>query len=408
MASVLTPVDERQLLELMVMMSGRQIPIEIVGGGSKRALGRPVEARHTISLAGIAGIELYEPEELVLGARVGTKLSHIESALGTHRQMLAFEPIDYGPLLGEPPGQATIGGVIAANLAGPRRIKAGAARDHFLGVQGISGRGAAFKSGGRVVKNVTGYDLCKLLAGSWGTLAVMTRVTVKVLPAPETSRTLLLHGLGDEAGVQALTQALQSPHEVSGAAHLPAFTADALGMPSIGHAGHALTLIRAEGFLPSVLARTEALVELLAPFGEISLLEVGTSAALWREVRDALPFARLPPEYPIWRLSVPPTQGPAVVAAVRRSHGAEALYDWGGGLIWLVVEPSQDAGQAAIRAAVASSGGHALLVRATQEQRAALDIFQPQAGPLAALTRRVKESFDPYHVLNRGRMYPDV
>lgn len=408
MATVLRPTDERQLLELMVMMAGRQMPVEISGAGSKRALGRPVEAKHAIVLDGLAGIELYEPEELVLSARAGTKLAHIESALATHHQMLAFEPIDYGPLLGEQPGLATIGGVVACNLAGPRRVKAGAARDHFLGVQGVSGRGALFKSGGRVVKNVTGYDLCKLLAGSYGTLAVMSRITIKVLPVPETARSVILHGLDDATAVRAMTLSLQSPHEVSGAAHMPGFAADALGMPSLGHAGQGVTAIRIEGFAPSVAARLEEVTNLLAPFGEITQLEVGASATLWREIRDALPFARLSAEYPIWRLSVPPTAGAAVVEAIRTVLPCEAIYDWGGGLVWLAAEAGEDAGQDAIRAAVAEVGGHATLIRATAEQLAVLDVFQPQAGALAELTRRVKESFDPHRVLNRGRLYPDM
>ena len=407
-ATVLTPVDERQLLELMVMMVAREIPVEIVGGGTKRALGRPVEARHKIALSALAGIDLYEPEELVLTAWAGTKLAHIESALATHRQMLAFEPIDYGHLLGAAPGQETIGGALACNLAGPRRVKAGAARDHFLGAQGVSGRAALFKSGGRVVKNVTGYDLCKLLAGSYGTLAVMSKVTVKVLPAPETGHTLLIHGLDDEAALRALTAALQSAHEVSGAAHLPAFAAAALGMPSIGHAGLPLTAVRVEGFLPSVTARVEALKTLLGPHGEISELDPVPSATFWREIRDALPLARLPADYPIWRLSVPPARGAAVAAAIRSAIDAEVVYDWGGGLVWVVADAAPDAGQPVIRSAVAASGGHALLVRATPDQRASLDVFQPQADGLAGLTRRVKESFDPHRVLNRGRMYPGL
>ncbi len=408
MASVLTPTDERQLLEVVTMMAAHKTPVEIVGGSTKRALGRPVEAEHKIALNRLAGIELYEPEELVLSAGAGTKLVHIEAALATHRQMLAFEPIDYGPLLGSTPGEDTIGGVLACNLSGPRRIKAGAARDHFLGVHGVSGRAAAFKSGGRVVKNVTGYDLCKLMAGSFGTLAVMSRVTVKVLPAPETVHTLLIHGLDDAAAIAALTRAMQSPHEVSGAAHLPAPVADALGMPSIGHAREALTAVRVEGFAPSVAARTAALAELFGGLGELSELDSVPSATFWREVRDALPLARLPSEYSVWRLSVPPARGAAVAAAVRAAVPALVFYDWVGGLVWAAVEPCPDAGQAAIRAAVAASGGHATLVRASPAQRAALDPFQPLERGAAALTRRVKESFDPYRILNRGRMYPDA
>lgn len=408
MTSALTPADERQLLELMLHMAARKTPVEIVGGGSKRALGRPVGAEHRIALSGLSGIELYEPEELVLTAWAGTRLALIESALATHRQMLAFEPIDYGPLLGGAPGAATIGGVLAANLSGPRRPKAGAARDHFLGAEGVSGRAAAFKSGGRVVKNVTGYDLCKLLAGSYGTLAVMTKVTVKVLPAPETERTLLIHGLDDARAIEALTLAMQSPHEVSGAAHLPAAAAVSLDLPRLGHGGRPLTAIRIEGFAPSVAARLSALRELLGRFGELSERDGEMSAALWRALRDALPLTRLPDTHAVWRLSVPPAGGAAVAAAIEAAAPVQVFYDWAGGLIWVAVDPLPDAGQGAVRQAVAAAGGHATLIRATAEQRATLNVFQPQPGPLAELTRRVKESFDPYRILNRGRIYPDL
>ena len=194
--------------------------LEIVGHGTKRALGRPAQVDATLDLSGLTGVTLYEPEELVLSARAGTPLAEIEDLLAAKAQQLAFEPMDYGPLLGGQPRQATIGGVLAANLSGPRRIKAGAARDHFLGFTAVSGRGETFKSGGRVVKNVTGYDLCKLMAGSWGTLAAMTDVTVKTLPRPETEATVLVLGLEPARAADAMAAAMGSSGDVSGAAHL--------------------------------------------------------------------------------------------------------------------------------------------------------------------------------------------
>jgi glycolate oxidase FAD binding subunit len=186
-----TPATAEETLNIVRWAAGEETPLEIVGHGSKRGIGRPSQAEHVLDLSQLSGVTLYEPEELVLSARAGTPLAEIEALLERHNQQLAFEPMDYGPLLGGEPGRGTIGGVLGANLSGPRRIKAGAARDHVLGVNAVSGRGEAFKSGGRVVKNVTGYDLSKGLAGSWGTLAVVTDVTFKVLPAAETERTLV-------------------------------------------------------------------------------------------------------------------------------------------------------------------------------------------------------------------------
>ena len=192
MSEDLRPTTPEELKELIAWAAAEEAALEILGAGSKRALGRPVEAERRVHLAGLAGITLYEPAELVMAARAGTPLAEIEERLAASQQQLAFEPPDYGLLLGGAAKGGTIGGAFACNLAGPRRIKAGAARDHLLGVQAATGRGELIKSGGRVVKNVTGYDLCKLLTGSFGTLAVMSEVTFKVLPAPPETATLLL------------------------------------------------------------------------------------------------------------------------------------------------------------------------------------------------------------------------
>src|ERR1043165_5159070 len=248
-------------------------PLELVGRGSKRVLGRPSQSDLTLDLSGLSGVTLFEPEELVLSAKAGTPIAEIEALVESRGQQLDFEPMDYGPVLGLPAGAGSLGGALAANLSGPRRIKAGAARDHFLGFSGVSGRGEAFKSGGRVVKNVTGYDLCKLLAGSFGTLAALTDVTVKVLPRAETEETVLLLGLDDARAARAISAAMGSANDVSGAAHCPAGIA-----PSIqAEAGTALTALRLEGVAPSVAHRRRALETLLDPLGEIAVLEEGAS-----------------------------------------------------------------------------------------------------------------------------------
>jgi glycolate oxidase FAD binding subunit len=400
--AIFAPETLEQAVEAVAWAVAEDAPLEVLGRGSKRALGRPVQAAHSLDLSRLTGITLYEPEELVLSARAGTPLAEIEAALEEKRQMLAFEPADLGPLLGGAPGGASIGGVLACNLSGPRRIKAGAARDHFLGVDAVSGRGEAFKSGGRVVKNVTGYDLCKLMSGSYGTLAVMTDVIVKVLPRPEKTYTVLVLGLDDAAAQQAMTRALGSPHEVSGAAHLPAALAAGSEVDYVAGAGGAVTALRLEGPGPSVEYRCAVLRRELADLGATEELHSMNSLAFWREIRDVRPFVGRP-RTAVWRVSVAPTAGPSVVAQMA---GAEAFYDWGGGLIWLALPEAEDAGAARLRAAVtAAGGGHATLVRGPLELRAATAVFQPQDAAAAALTRRVKEGFDPRGVLNPGRMY---
>src|SRR5262249_13562354 len=358
----------------------------------------------TLDLSGLTGVALYEPEELVLSAKAGTALAEIEALVAANGQQLAFEPMDYGPLLGGAAGRGSIGGVLAANLSGPRRIKAGAARDHFLGFSAVSGRGETFKSGGRVVKNVTGYDLCKLMAGSWGTLAAMTEVTIKVLPRPETEATVTVRGLDPARAVEAMTLAMGSACDVSGAAHLSAHVA--ARSPEI--AGGAVTALRLEGFAPSVAHRRRVLEALMQPLGDVVTIEEASSRALWQAVRDVTFFRSGGLDRPLWRVSTAPSRGAELGALVGREVEAQMVYDWAGGLLWLSLEPSDAPGAASLRRAVTATGGHAPLVRAPAAVRAAVAVFSPQDPALAALTKRVKASFDPGGLLNPGRMWAGV
>lgn len=416
MTEVLKPADASQVVETVAWAVAEEVPLEIAGAATKRGLGRPLLGQHggegnriighTLDLSGLSGVTLYEPEELVLTAGAGTPLAEIEAMVAEQGQQLAFEPMQMAALYGHDGG--TLGGAIACNLTGPRRIKAGAARDHVLGIQGVSGRGEAFKSGGRVVKNVTGYDLSKLMTGSYGTLAALTEITIKVLPAPEKIRTLLVLGLDDEAAERAMTAALNSSHEVSGAAHLPAAAAAQSAVSYVSGACGTVTALRIEGFSPSVAARTEALQELLGPFGTLEELHSTNSVKFWQEVRDVAPFQA--GDQPLWRLSAMPSAGASVVRDIAAALPGAALYDWGGGLIWYRLDRyAGDGGAAVIREALDNhGGGHATLVRADDEVRARVEVFHPQAKALAALSARVKDSFDPTRVLNPGRMYQGV
>jgi glycolate dehydrogenase FAD-binding subunit len=398
MVDRLKPRDAKDVEDAVQWALAGSKTLEIVGHGSKRGIGRAAQWDMSLDLSDLSGVTLYEPEELVLSAKAGTPLAEIESLLAQHGQELAFEPMDYGPLFGATVGRGTIGGTLAANLSGPRRIKAGAARDHFLGLSAVSGRGETFKSGGRVVKNVTGYDLCKVLAGSHGTLAVMTDVTVKVLPRAETEQTLMVLGLDDAAATRAMSVAMNSSNDVSGAAHLPAPLAATIQ----AEAGTAVTALRLEGVAPSVAHRRAALEALLKPFGVLVAWDEKDSRALWASVRNVAAFAN--DDRVLWRISTPPSRGHQVAAAI--GDGA-CFYDWAGGLIWAALPPAGDAGAARIRRALGGEG-HATLIRAPAAIRAAVPVFEPQQPGVAALTRRVKESFDPKGVLSPGRMYAGV
>lgn len=410
MSETFKPENPEQVEEAIRWALAGETSLEVLGSGSKRAFGRPAEAKHRLDLSGISGVVNYEPNELVMSARPGTPIAEIEAALEPNRQQLAFEPADICPLLGGGSGSnvsGTIGGVIACNLSGPRRIKTGAARDHILGFQAVSGRGESFKSGGRMFKNVTGFDFSKLMTGSFGTLAVLTELTFKVLPASETTHTVLVLGCETGAAVRAMTAALQSPYEVSGAAHLPSDVAGGAAVSAIASGGTSVTALRVEGFGPSVDYRCRALSALLAEFGETAILHTADSEVLWRDVRDVSFFVDGDGSQ-VWRLSVPPTAGAGVLAAILAARSGKAFLDWGGGLIWLALEAASDADHAVVRAALADCGGHATLVRADETVRNLVPVFQPQPGPLGAVTARVKASFDPRRVLNPGRMYTGV
>ncbi len=403
MPDILNPRDANEVAEIIVSASADARRLEVIGHGSKRSLGRATQTDATLDLSAISGITLYEPEELVLSARAATPVAQIEQALEARKQELAFEPMDFGPLLGLAPAAGTIGGAVAAGLSGPRRIKAGAARDFMLGVSAVSGRGEIFKAGGRVVKNVTGYDLPRLLAGSWGTLAVMTDITLKVLPRAEDCVTAVLFGATDARANEAMSLAMGSSCEVSAAAHLPQWPAGKIA--ELKAPGKAATVFRLEGIAQSVAYRRQKLEELLKPFGELGTLDVNASRAFWKQIRDVTPFAG-GGDHAVWKISTTPTLAPGIAAGINAAVGGHYFYDWAGGLIWLAM-PTDKPQQGAVRTALAGRG-HATLMRASAAARAAADIFEPLDPVRAALSQRLKESFDPKGVLNPGRIYPEA
>jgi len=399
--------DARDVEEVVRAAIAGEQPLEIIGHGSKRLIGQPMATNALLDLSALNAVTAYEPNELIITVQAGAPLADVKSLIDSKNQQFAFEPIDTAPLLGTP-SLGTIGGMIGAGLAGPRRIKAGGARDHLLGAHGVSGFGDSFKAGGRVVKNVTGYDLCKLLAGSWGTLAVMTEVTLKVMPRPESERTLVLRGLDDVTANRAMTAALGSPFDVSGAAHLPSstFRADGNALAGLGPTREAVTLLRLEGIPASAAHRAAALGKLLAPFGAAEMIDDAASAAIWSSVRDVVPFAAAGAlgTSPVWRIVCPPASGGALGEQLARDTGGEVIYDWGGGLIWAALPQKPDAQAALVRQRVGAVGGHATLVRAADEVRRNVDVFHPQPAGIAALSERVRQGFDPRNILNRGRM----
>lgn len=386
---IFAPTDEVALAAMVAEAARRGTPLRIRGGGTRLSLGNPVEAKAELHLSGLTGITLYEPAALTIGARAGTPIAGIEAALAAEGQHLPFEPADWRRLLGSE-GEPTIGGAIACGVSGPRRIQAGSARDAAIGMRFVDGTGAIVRNGGRVMKNVTGYDLVKLMCGAFGTLGVLAEIVFKVLPRPEAASTLVLQGLDDARAIAALSAALASPFDVNGAAHLPE-----------DRAGQTRTCIRVEGFVSSVKYRMARLQEILAPFGEAEILsDPQAHADIWRSVRDVEAFGNR--DGAVWKLSLRPSHAPALVAALRAELDLDAMYDWGGGLVWLLTPQKGDTGASLIRGAVAARGGHATLMRARQEIRRTVPAFQPEAPAIAAISRGIRARFDPAGIFNPG------
>ncbi len=380
-----TPKTEAALAAVIKKACADKAPLRIRGGGTRADLGRPAQPAGVLSTAGLTGITLYDPGALTLIAKAGTPMAEIEAALDAENQMLAFEPIDYRDLLGSS-GEPTIGGTVAANISGPRRVLVGACRDFVLGVRFVTGEGDIVKNGGRVMKNVTGLDLSKLQSGAYGGLGVLTEISMKVMPKPQAAMTLIFEDFTAEQGLALLRKALGTPFELAGAAFLP-------GPPS-------RTCLRIEGLKTQVEYRMKNLAALSS--GPSKILKGDEHAALWKDIRDVAPFHGS--AKPVWRLSVKPSAAADIAAALGDTLDAEAFFDWGGGLIWLQTPEATSDIAAQIRAEIAPHGGHATLIRGSAQQRAALDVFQPEAPRLAKISQQLRDQFDPAGVLNPGLM----
>lgn len=387
-----TPKTEEEAAKIVANAKQADTSLRIVGGGTRTSIGRHTETQDSISTENLNGITLYEPAEMVLAAKAGTPLSVIQNALAENNQMLTFEPMDHTTLLGTE-GEPTIGAIAAGNISGPRRIYGGAARDSLIGVRFVNGKGEIVKNGGRVMKNVTGLDLVKLQAGAWGTLGLLTEVTFKLLPTPERTATLSLPGFDDETAIQALCAAAGTAFEPTGLAHLPA---------GIG-GDQPRTIIRVEGFDAQVDYRLGELQMALHAYGEGTVLEGEQHDALWQNVRDVTYLAE-PRDKAVWKLSVRPTSAPNTIAVIEQAIDCTYYFDWSGGLIWLAVDASGDAGEETIRNAANAAEGYATLIRGSDDLRARIDVFEPQPAPLQTVSAGIKKSFDPAGILNPGLM----
>ncbi|MEE2694127.1 MAG: glycolate oxidase subunit GlcE [Pseudomonadota bacterium] len=407
MSSTFNPSSPTEVQETVEWALNSATPMAIAGNNSKKLLGQPHNLDVKLNLSHLKGIITYEPSELVLTARPGTTLKEVSDTLEECGQELAFEPPDYGPFFGEAQDKATLGGTIACNLSGPRRIRAGGARDHFLGMQAVNGRAEIFKAGGKVVKNVTGYDLCKLIAGSYGTLALLTETTLKVLPKSEKVRTILVSGLTDQSALSIFQKVMAGPKEPSALAHLPNNIAKRSSVDLVSEGTMSISAIRLEGPAPSVLRRTETLVQDLQAFGHVAELHGRRSKLFWKEIANLNPFVGNLSST-IWRVIVAPSNSSSITRTLSTQFDISWFYDWAGGLIWIESEFETDALHTAIRALVAAAGGQSLVIRRGKNLSASTEIFQPLPKSIFQLNYRVKQSFDPKVIFNPGRVYTGI
>jgi glycolate oxidase FAD binding subunit len=388
--------DEAGVVDAVRAARARKSTLEIVGAGTKRGFGRPVEVDDVLDVSALAGIVKYEPEELVTTVRAATRIAEIEDALAACGQRLGFDPADWGPLFGAPSGAATIGGVLSADACGPARLRYGAARDHLLGFHAVNGLGESYKAGGRVVKNVTGFDLPKLMCGAMGTLGVLTEVTLRVVPRATSCVTMIVRDVAPEDGLALLRRVWSSPLEAAGLAYIPSCAAAAFGLSDVG-AGSAIVCV--DGAIEPLREKLGALRSLL----DGRAAEEIDDPAVFGKIGSGGAFIGAP--FDVWRVSVPPSQA----AEVAQSIGSPLWYaDWAGGLLWIATLPDDDESGERLRDAAAAAGGHAVLMRASSRTRSRVAVFPPEAGPRAALTAAVKAAFDPLHIFNPGRMYEGI
>lgn len=379
----LIPKNEMELCNAVRAVAEQGTSFEVIGHGTKRKFGRATQTNAILDMSAFAGIVKYEPEELVISAGAATPIAEIEAELANRNQMLGFEPADWGPLLGEPAGSATIAGIAASNACGSRRIKAGAVRDHVIGCRFVNGVGEAVKAGGNVIKNVTGFDVARLMCGAFGTLGAITELTLRVVPRPARVAALSI-ACSAEEGLRILRKAAGSPVDPTGFAYL-----------------ENRTLIRIEGEAEPVRDKLDALQKQFAA-ANMQVLDNDETRQVFCDLSDGAPLRDTLSD--LWRLCVTPSHA---YEALNESGAAHWYADWAGGLLWLAL-PADEESAKRLRAITTKHGGHATLMRASAEARGKLDVFEPEAPARVVLTRAVKAAFDPKRVFNPGRMYKDV
>ena len=402
--NIFNPSSREEIAEIIRNCYKKNIPLEINGSKSKNKIGRNFQAEKTLDLTSYSGIIDYKPEELYIKVKAGTPINSIIEELDKHDQQLAFEPVDFGFLFNGKSNNGTIGGVISCNFAGPRRFKVGSARDHLLGFQGINGKGEIIKSGGTVVKNVTGYDLCKLISGSFGTLSVLTELSIKVLPKPQSSKTLIINNPHIKKAIEYLGTALSSPSDPSGGVFYPEQFDQSFTFNDLTHKG-ALTAIRIEGPSNSVDHRIKNLsAELGLLENEYSILESVQTKIFWNKTKNLEIFSNSKKN--LLRIVVPISETLSVLQKMK-SYEINYFLDWGGSLIWAELEKISLKILREIKDITLQHSGYFTIIKVEDDLKASADIFT--IDPIKyKISEKIKKSFDPKRIFNPGKMYSGI
>ena len=402
--STLKPEGEEAIAEAIKHCYKKNIPLEISGLGSKKNIGKNFQSQKTLDLSNYSGIIKYEPEELYIKVKSGTSIKEIKEELDKKNQQLAFEPNDFGFLFEGKSNEGTIGGVLSSNFAGPRRFKVGSARDHILGFKGVNGKGEIIKSGGTVVKNVTGYDLSKIITGSFGTLSVFTEISVKVLPKADLAKTLVIENPHLKKGLDYLNVALGSSTDPSGGVFYPEYFRNQFTFNDLTTEGP-ITAIRIEGSKLSVDERINQLLEELnVSSKEISILDSTQSNIFWENTRSLKVFTGLKSN--LLRVIVPASEVFDLINKLK-PYNIKYFVDWGGNLVWLQLDEINWNSIKEIRSLVKNLGGYLTIIKAEASLKASIDIFTIDEVKYR-ISEKIKKSFDPKRILNPGKMYTGI
>ncbi len=399
--SVLKPLSEREISEIVKSCFKKNIPLEIQGLGTKKKIGRNFQSEKTLDLSKHSGIIEYQPEELYIKVKSGTPIDLIKKELKKNNQQLAFEPTDFGPLFSGSNNEGTIGGVVSCNFAGPRRFKVGSARDHILGFRGINGRGEIIKSGGTVVKNVTGYDLSKVASGSFGTLMVFSEISIKVLPIAESNKTLIIDNNDLKSSLDYLNKSLSSSSDPSGAVFYPKIFRNQFTLNDLTVFG-SITAIRIEGSINSIDHRINKLTkDLRVESRKLDILAPEQSKIFWDDTRRLKVFSNL--DKNLFRVVVPPSTTFNLLNDLS-TFNIKYFVDWGGNLIWLQIDSINPKELRELRDIVKKFNGYLTIIKVSDDLKGLIDIFTINEIKYQ-ITEKIKKSFDPKRILNPGKMY---